>query len=110
MTNTNELEYEMDLKNFYCNIMISPKCRKLVDLIEAYSNQMATCKPLSGKYYDFTEKEKVMLTDLFKAKYKVAKFIEKNIDLKRYNLERYNDYNNRLNLAFKLMSMYNDDI
>lgn len=110
MENTNEMKYSMELKNFYWNIMISPKCRELVSLIEAYSNQIATCEPLSDKYYDFTEEEKVMLTDLFKAKYKVAKFIEKNIDLKRYSLERYNDYNNRLNLAFELMSMYNDDI
>lgn len=109
MENTNELKYAMDLKNFYWNIMISPRYRELVDMLETYLNLHDTYQALCRENY--ISKARETFDKVLELEFDIVDFIEENINLEKYELDRYNeDLYTKHALALLLINMYNDDI
>lgn len=101
--------YTMDLKNFYWNIMISPKCRELVSMLEAYSDLQSYYSTLYSKEY--RSKALEIFGKMLDIEYDIIEFIEKNIDLEHYGLEHYNKgIFGKHSLALVLIQMYEADI
>lgn len=108
MENTNELKYTMDMMNFYRNIMISPKCIELVDMLEAYSELYN-----SMDYSDIrlSETDELKANEIYDIECNMVDFILNNINLQYYGLGHYDDGEDAIHsLVFMLCSMYEDDI
>lgn len=102
-------KYPMNLKNFYWNIMITPKYTELVSLIEAYFDLRTEYLELNRKEC-FSRAQKVY-EKMNETVWDMVTFIEENINLEQYELKHFDtDVIARNALALALTSMYNDDI
>lgn len=103
------MNYSNELKNFYWDIMISPKCIPLQDMLAVHHSFGAIRRHLNSQER-FSEGYKVC-EKMTEVAYNMADFIEENIDLEKYGLGLYDEnLYSRHCLALALISMYNDDI
>lgn len=110
MENTNELKYSMDLKNFYRNIMISPKCIELVAMLEVYSELYASLDYSNLDWVNIPDGIKILVYKVYDGISEMVEFIEKKYYIPR-ELRCYDDdYYARRSLVHMLINMYNDDI
>lgn len=100
-------KYSRNLKIFYWSIMTSPEYHELVAMFEAYFNLYAVGELMyeKGEYQTYDK-----LFDIrHEIKINMANFIEKNINLAEYGLERRNNPFSRGILVLTLLRMYKNN-